>query len=117
MGEFIEVAGADAVKDGGMIKVNAAGKDLLLARAGDRYYAADDRCPHLGGSLSQGTLEGSVVTCPRHGSQFDLADGHMIRWTAWTGFKQSMARTLKSPRDITTYEVKVEGGKVFVATP
>ncbi len=44
----------------------------LLARVGDKYYAADNRCPHMGGKLSPGKLEGTVVTCPRHGSQFDL---------------------------------------------
>jgi 3-phenylpropionate/trans-cinnamate dioxygenase ferredoxin subunit len=115
MGEFVEVAGADELKDGGMKKVSAGGKDLLLARVGDKYYAADDKCPHLGGSLSGGTLEGTVVTCPKHGSQFDLTDGHMVRWTDWSGFKQSMAKTFKSPRPIDTYEVKVEGGKVLVA--
>jgi 3-phenylpropionate/trans-cinnamate dioxygenase ferredoxin subunit len=115
MGEFVEAAGADELKDGGMKKVSPGGKDLLLARVGDKYYAADDKCPHLGGSLSSGTLEGTVVTCPKHGSQFDLTDGHMVRWTDWTGFKQSMAKTFKSPRPIDTYEVKVEEGKVLVA--
>lgn len=115
MGGFVEVAGVDELKDGDMKKVGAGGKDLLLARVGEKYYAVDDKCPHMGASLSGGTLEGTVVTCPKHGSQFDLTDGHMVRWTDWTGFKQSMAKTLKSPKPIATYEVKVEGGKVLVA--
>lgn len=117
MGEYLEVARDGELKDGGMKKVSAGGRDLLLARVGGKYYAADDKCPHLGGSLSSGILQGTVVTCPRHGSQFDLADGHNVRWTDWTGFKQKMANAFKSPRAIAAHEVKVEGGAVLVAVP
>jgi hypothetical protein len=35
----------------------------------------------MGGRLWEGKLEGTIVTCPLHGSQFDLSDGHVIRWT------------------------------------
>jgi 3-phenylpropionate/trans-cinnamate dioxygenase ferredoxin component len=117
MSGFVEVAKDGELKDGGMKKVGAGGKDLLLARVGGKYYAADNKCPHLGGDLSGGTLEGTVVTCPRHGSQFDLADGRNLLWTDWSGLKQKMANTFKPPRPITVYEVKVEDGAVLVALP
>jgi len=39
------------------------------------YYAIDDACPHMGASLSDGCLEGGIVTCPWHAWRFRLADG------------------------------------------
>ncbi len=117
MAGFVEIARDGDLADGAIKKVSAGGRDILLARVGGKYFAADDKCPHLGGSLAEGTLEGTVVTCPRHGSQFDLADGRNLRWTDWTGFKQSVAKTFKSPRDISVYEVKVEDGAVKIALP
>jgi 3-phenylpropionate/trans-cinnamate dioxygenase ferredoxin subunit len=115
MGDFVEALGTDELKDGEMKAVSIAGKKVLVARVGEDYYAADNSCPHLKGSLADGTLQGSVVTCPKHGSQFDLADGHAVRWTDWSGVKLSLARTFKSPRPLTTYETKIEGGKILVA--
>lgn len=99
---------------GQMKKVVLNGNAILIARAGDTFYAADNKCPHLGGDLSQGKLEGMVVTCPRHKSQFDLSNGNVIKWTDWTGVKLSVARKFKSPRPLKVYEVKVEGDKVMV---
>ena len=117
MSDYVEVSGVDELKDGAMKAVSVDGKEVLLARVGDKFYAADNRCPHLKGVLTEGTLEGSVVTCPKHGSQFDLTDGHVVRWTDWGGMKLSLAKAMKSPRPLVTYEVKVEGDKVLVAKP
>ncbi len=44
--------------DGTMKRVPVSGREVLIARAGNKYYAADNRCPHMGGDLSQGKLEG-----------------------------------------------------------
>lgn len=84
MSEFIEVAQTDDLKDGQM-KVVMMGKDkVVLARVGTNYYAAQNSCPHMGGDLSLGKLEGTIVTCPVHGSQFDLSTGNVVRWTDWS---------------------------------
>lgn len=117
MADYVEVSSVSELPDGVMKKMNVEGKQVLLARVGNDYYAADNLCPHLRGSLAEGRLEGTVVTCPRHGSQFDLKDGHVVRWTEWSGIKQSLAKTFKSPRPIKTYEVKVVGDKILVAKP
>lgn len=92
----------------------AGGRELLLARAGDRYYCAEGRCPHLNGDLSRGTLTGTVVTCPDHYSQFDLASGAILRWTNLTGVVARMDLRAHPPKPLVVYEVKVEGGRVFV---
>ncbi len=116
MSEFAEVAGEHEIESGQMKMFDVAGREILLARAGDDFYATDNRCPHMGGKLSEGTLEKTIVTCPVHHSQFDLTDGHVVRWTDWTGVKLSLAKMLKSPKSLKTYQVKVEGGKVLVET-
>lgn len=114
MAEFVEVPGGSEVKSGQMKMFNLGKREILLARVGDNFYAADNRCPHMGGNLSEGKLEKTVVTCPRHHSQFDLADGHVVRWTDWSGIKLSLGKMVKSPRPVKTYKVKAEGGRVMI---
>ncbi len=114
MTEFVEVPGGNELQSGQMKMFNLGKREILLARADDNFYAADNRCPHMGGSLSEGKLEKTIVTCPRHHSQFDLIDGHVVRWTDWSGIKLSMAKMVKSPKPINIYKVKLEGGKVMV---
>ncbi len=114
MGAFVPVAKLDELAEGAMKEVENQGREILLARVGGKYYAADGRCPHMGGRLAQGKLEGTVVTCPRHGSQFDLRNGQVVRWLKGSGFLSSLGKALKSPRAIATYQVKVEGDSILV---
>jgi len=76
MSSLVEISKPNELEDGTMKEISVDGHEILLARVDDKHYAADNRCPHMGGKLSQGKLEGTVVTCPLHGSQFDLRDGH-----------------------------------------
>lgn len=114
MGEFVEVSKIDELKDGTMKAVIAAGHEILVARVGDKYYAADNRCPHMGGKLLQGKLEGTVVTCPLHGSRFDLGDGRVVRWLKGTGLVSMVGKALKSPRPLAIYNVKVEDDTILI---
>src|SRR3972149_11936071 len=109
----IELGKTGDLADGAMKEVSVNGREFLLARVKDKYYAADGRCPHMGGNLSIGKLDGTIVTCPRHYSQFDLADGRVIRWTGWTGLKLSLARMMRAPRPLATYLVKLEDARVM----
>jgi 3-phenylpropionate/trans-cinnamate dioxygenase ferredoxin subunit len=111
---FVEIAKADDLQDGQMKRVELGGRELLLTRVGDAYSVLDNRCPHMGGDLSRGTLEGAIVTCPRHHSKFDVSDGRVVRWTDWTGLKLAAGKLLKSPRPAKTYEVKREGDSISV---
>jgi 3-phenylpropionate/trans-cinnamate dioxygenase ferredoxin subunit len=114
MSDFIAVARADELRDGEMKKVEVDGRELLLARVEGVYYAIEDRCPHMGGDLSKGSLQGSVVTCPKHGSQFDVRDGQLVRWTDWHGVKLAAGKLLKSPRSTASYEVRRDGDTISV---
>lgn len=113
MAEFTEVAKTDELESGMMKSVMAGGREILLARVGDRYYAANGRCPHMKGELSKGRLEGTVVTCPRHGSQFDISSGQVVRWLKG-GIVGKMAGAIKRPSNLTVYRVKVEGDRIRV---
>jgi 3-phenylpropionate/trans-cinnamate dioxygenase ferredoxin subunit len=113
MGEFTEVSKIDELKNGTMKAVNIAGRQILLARVGDKYYAVDNLCPHMKGNLAQGKLEGTVVTCPRHGSQFDISNGQVVRWLKG-GFMSKVGKAIKLSKDLTIYNVKVEDGRVLV---
>ena len=114
MAGYTEVLTTDELTNGQMKQVSIEGKQILLAKAGDTFYAAENTCPHLKGNLAKGTLAGTVVTCPLHHSQFDLKDGHVISWTGWTGIKLTFAKTVRPPHPLKVYEVKVEGNKVMV---
>ena len=53
--------------------------DICVGKINGRYYAVPDRCGHMNGPISRGELEGTVVTCPMHQAQFDLATGALVR--------------------------------------
>ena len=114
MGNYIKAGNVSEFKDGSMKKVSAGGKDILVAMVGGNFYAAGNRCPHMGGDLSAGKLEGTVVTCPRHGSQFDIKTGETKRWLKGSGIVSAIGKAMKSPRSLPVYKVKVEGDSISI---
>ena len=114
MEEFTAVGAVSDLAPGAMKEVEVKGKKVLLARVGEKFYALEGRCAHMGGILANGKLEGNVGTCPRHGSQFDVTDGHNIRWTRYTGLTLGVVKFAKPPRGLKTYAVKMDGGKIQV---
>lgn len=114
MSSLVEAGRTGELQEGAMKEVSINGHEILLAKVRDKYYAAANRCPHMGGRLSRGKLEGTVVTCPLHGSQFDLNDGRVVRWLKGSGILSAVGRTLKSPRQLTTYNVNIEGDRILV---
>lgn len=65
----------DALKAGKVTEIIIAGKAIAVANVGGTFHACTNACPHADGPLGEGTLEGSTLTCPYHGWQFDLHDG------------------------------------------
>jgi nitrite reductase/ring-hydroxylating ferredoxin subunit len=76
---------------------------IALYHLSGRLCAVSDTCPHAGASLCQGELEGDVVTCPRHGSQFRVTDGARVRGPA--------------DIDVQSFPVVIEAGEAFVELP
>lgn len=114
MSDFIEVTKIGDLKDGAIRKSRVDGKDLLIVKVGGEYFCADARCPHMSGDLTKGIVEGTILTCPVHGSQFDLKDGRVIRWTDMKGLSASVIKLFKAPKPLKTYPVKVDGEKLLV---
>jgi len=114
MSEFLKLVAATDVPEGTMKEIDSDGHALLVANVGGTFLVADARCPHLGGHLARGVLQGAIVTCPLHHSQFDLSDGHVVRWTDFTGPVLTMAELARHPRPVRVYESAIEDGWVTV---
>ena len=56
--------------------------DVAVFNVDGRFCATQDKCTHREGPLSEGTLDGSTVTCPYHGAQFDVTTGSVLRGPA-----------------------------------
>jgi 3-phenylpropionate/trans-cinnamate dioxygenase ferredoxin subunit len=74
---YVKVASTSEVPVGETKKVTLD-KEILIANINGTYYAIGNLCTHYGGDLSQGTLEGNVVTCPNHNSKFDVTTGKVV---------------------------------------
>ncbi len=78
MGQLIKVAEANDVPPGTAKAVEAEGRRIALFHSGGGYFAIDDACTHRGGPLSEGEVEGTVVTCPLHGATYDITTGNWV---------------------------------------
>jgi 3-phenylpropionate/trans-cinnamate dioxygenase ferredoxin subunit len=76
------VGNAKDVVIGAMRVFDIAGTRVNIASVDGQLHAFDDTCTHRACSLSQGKLDGTTVTCPCHGSQFDVTSGAVLRGPA-----------------------------------
>lgn len=114
MDEYVPLTTTEGIEGDGMKAASIDGHEMLVAHVADEYFVADARCPHMGGHLLDGNLEGTILTCPRHHSQFDLRDGRVLRWTDFEGVKLDVGKLLRHPRPLRTYAVKVEGDNILM---
>lgn len=102
MTEYIKVASVGDLAPGEMTMIELGGAYICLANVDGTFYAISDDCTHANASLSEGELDGYILTCPVHAGQFDICTGRVIR---------------RPPcEDVATYEVKVEGQDIFLVT-
>ena len=80
---------------------------MLIANVNGNYYAINDRCTHAGTDLSQGTLEGSIVECPKHHSKFDVTTGNVVSPPKIAFFRPKI-------QNETSYQVKVENEDIMI---
>lgn len=99
-GEWTDVAALDELPDGQLSRVEVDGIPVVVLREGEAIHAAAATCTHVGGPLDEGERDGTCVTCPWHGSVFDLRDGRLVHGPA------------TSP--IRPYEARVEAGRVML---
>ena len=74
----IKVAKVSELQENQGKLVNVNGKEIALFKINNQFFAVDNMCLHMGGSLSEGEIENNNITCPLHGWQFDLKTGNNI---------------------------------------
>ena len=75
---YVKVGRVDDFPAGSLKKAVFGGEDVLVANVGGKLHALTNTCTHRGGPLDEGELEGSTVTCPWHGGQFDVTTGKVV---------------------------------------
>ena len=100
MGKIIVGKTAD-ISPGNMIKTSINGKEILVTNIDDKYYAIDDSCTHSGASLSEGKINGCVITCDWHAAEFDCKTGELMKFPA-------------KIKNLISYNVTVESDNIFV---
>ena len=108
---LVTIAKKTDIANGKMIGVEVEGKKLLIASYGGKLYAMDATCSHMGGDLSKGRLESDVVICPRHGAQYDIRTGKVVKDV---GFAAKALTMGKGAGAQTMFNVVVEGDDVKV---
>ncbi len=96
----MKIEGVKAPEPGHSVRVSANGAAVAIFNVEGQLFGIDARCPHAGGPLDQGSLAGSVVTCPWHGSKFDVKTGAVTRGPAI--------------KPVRSYKVRVEGTALVV---
>ena len=99
MATFVPLCSTADVAAGTGKTVTASGKELAVFNVDGAFHVIDNECPHRGGPLGEGELEGCLLTCPWHAWQFDVRTGESVT----------------DDSKVAVYDCKVEGGQVLVA--
>jgi len=98
-GEYVRAAAVEELEEEGRLLVNEGGQAIALFRDDGEVRAVDNRCPHMGFPLTEGTVEDGVLTCHWHHARFELSCGDTF--DPWAD-------------DVPTYPVEVRDGEVWV---
>ena len=96
---YVRAARLAEVQATGCMHVQVDGHTLALFAQGDKIYAVDDRCPHMGFPLDRGTVKNGILTCHWHHARFDLASGGTF--DQWAD-------------DVRSFPVQIRDGEVWV---
>lgn len=119
----VQVASATDIKEGELCAVKVEGQPVLISRVDGKVCAFSAKCPHIGLSLAKGKIENGTITCPWHGSRFDLRTGANLDWTnsfagrrmpAWS---HSLLAMGKKPAPLRMFEASEKDGAVYVTVP
>lgn len=98
--DWVDVAPVSELAPGEWRSVDVGGSQIAVFNLDGGYYAIEDVCTHDGGTLTGGTVERDVITCPRHGARFSIRTGEVLAPPAY--------------EDVPTFSVRVEAGQVQV---
>ncbi len=95
-----KICNLDSVPPGTLRQFNVKDNEILVVNVDGEISCVGARCTHAGAPLEEGTIEGEVLTCPWHGSQFRVADGSVLRGPA--------------EKPLRAYKATIRGGSVFI---
>ena len=95
----VRVAAVGEIAAGDVRVVEANGRSIAVFNVDGQYYAVDNVCPHRGGPLADGDLEGTVIACPWHAWRWDVRSGANVNNPAVT---------------LACFPVRVDNGVIFV---
>jgi nitrite reductase/ring-hydroxylating ferredoxin subunit len=99
MPEFKKVSTVQEIAPGHGKVVDVDGNSVAIWNISGNFFAFQNVCPHRGGPVGEGEIEGNVITCPWHGWSFDVTTG---------------ASAVNPAARLTRYDVKVEGSDILV---
>lgn len=96
---FVRAARQADIPEGQIREFQVDGKAVAIANVSGKLFAINSMCLHHGGPLGEGDLEGSVVSCPWHGWQYDVTTGKLVQ---------------EPDSGVQCYAVEVRDGSIFV---
>ena len=93
------IGGTNEIEPGTARSYLIGGERIAVCNVNGSFHAISDVCTHDGAPLDQGVLEGSIITCPRHGAKFDVTTGEAVQMPAVIPVK--------------TYPVEIEDDNLF----
>ncbi len=100
MADFVTICRVADIANGTAKMFVVNGKELAVYNLAGSFYATQQACLHRNGPLSEGDIDGCVVTCPWHGWEYDIPTGENL---------------VDRKSKLATYPVKIENGEVKVA--
>jgi len=104
---YVKIADINEIPLGSKKKIETAKGTILVVNISGVFYALDNKCPHMGGSLGDGTLDGNHIVCPRHGATFDVTTGKNVRGAKIAFIKANV-------NDAHSYPLKVDGNEILI---
>jgi len=97
---YLRLCATEDIPPGEMKQFDLKEEEILVVNLGSQIYCLGGRCSHAGAPLAEGYLEGEVLTCPWHYSQFKITDGSVLRGPANVPLR--------------VYRTEVKEGQLFV---
>jgi len=118
-----ELASSAAIIEGIVHVSSAGGHNVAITRVNGTVYAFENKCPHMGLSLARGKISGGAITCPFHGSRFEICSGKNLDWVnsvmgaEMPGWSHKVLAMGKPPADLKTIAITERDGKVLAVLP
>ena len=84
---FVKLCDKSILPKGELKSFKIKGHEILAVNVAGKIFCLDGRCTHAGAPLAEGSLNGEVLTCPWHYSQFNITNGLVLRGPAYKPLK------------------------------